>query len=128
MSTRDPCMATPSSVTAAHTERILEATRARIATIADEAFGPFPMQSTEENLTAIERGIFDLRQEAEKWRIDGCALVAPAARRATRREVFKVLQEERNRWVTRGEEEGFDKWSRALLALDDLRTALRNRR
>ena len=29
----------------------------RIATIADEAFGPFPVQSVDENLTAIENGI-----------------------------------------------------------------------
>lgn len=35
----------------------------RITTIADEAFGPFPIQSTDENLSAIERGIFELRRE-----------------------------------------------------------------
>lgn len=34
----------------------------RIATIADEAFGPFPVQTCDENLSAIERGIFGLRQ------------------------------------------------------------------
>ena len=43
---------------------------ARIATIADEAFGPFPVQSAEENLLAIERGIFELRQECERWRAE----------------------------------------------------------
>lgn len=34
----------------------------RITTIADEAFGPFPVQTPSESLTAIERGIFDQRQ------------------------------------------------------------------
>ena len=34
----------------------------RVKTIADEAFGPFPVQSAEEALTAIERGIFELRR------------------------------------------------------------------
>lgn len=37
----------------------------RIATIASEAFGPFPVQTPEENMTAIERGIFCLRQRSE---------------------------------------------------------------
>lgn len=39
----------------------LEAAEERIATIADEAFGPLPVQSVEENLSAIERGIFEAR-------------------------------------------------------------------
>lgn len=34
----------------------------QVATIADEAFGPFPVQSPEENLIAIERGIFEQRR------------------------------------------------------------------
>lgn len=38
---------------------------ARITTIADEAFGPFPVQSADESLTQIERGIFRLRRDAE---------------------------------------------------------------
>lgn len=36
----------------------------RVKTIADEAFGPFPVQSTDDALTAIERGIFELRRAA----------------------------------------------------------------
>jgi hypothetical protein len=34
----------------------------RIQDVADENFGPFPVQSDEEAMTAIERGIFELRQ------------------------------------------------------------------
>jgi hypothetical protein len=37
----------------------------RCKTVADEAFGPFPVQTSEEALTEIERGIFKLRQLAE---------------------------------------------------------------
>ena len=35
----------------------------RIATIADEAFGPFPVQSIDANLDCIEQGITSLRME-----------------------------------------------------------------
>lgn len=42
----------------------------RVTSIADEAFGPFPVQPTEDSLTAIERGIFELRQTAA--RLDKC--------------------------------------------------------
>lgn len=38
----------------------------RVATIASEAFGPFPVQSAEANLTAIEQGIAKLRAEVER--------------------------------------------------------------
>lgn len=44
----------------------LDAIHGRVATVADEAFGQFPMRSAEENLTAIERGVFDLRQQVAK--------------------------------------------------------------
>ena len=39
-----------------------------IITIADEAFGPFGVQSAEDAMTAIERGIFEQRQTAERYR------------------------------------------------------------
>lgn len=42
----------------------------RIATIADEAFGPFPVQTDEENLTAIEKGIAEQGRELEEARAD----------------------------------------------------------
>ena len=37
----------------------LAAIRDRLATIAGELFGPFPVQSADEDLTAIERGAYD---------------------------------------------------------------------
>lgn len=40
----------------------------RLATIADEAFGPLPCQSDEDNLTAIEGGIVEMRIEAANLR------------------------------------------------------------
>lgn len=40
----------------------------RITTIADEAFGPFPVQSPDASLTEIERGIFGLRQARDEER------------------------------------------------------------
>lgn len=40
----------------------------RIATIADEAFGPFQMQSVDQNLDAIERGIASDKMERERLR------------------------------------------------------------
>lgn len=43
----------------------LDALADRISTTADEAFGPFPVQPADENLTAIERGIFAMRQERD---------------------------------------------------------------
>lgn len=42
--------------------------RARIATIADGSFGPFPVQSAEDAMTAIERGVAELRAENERLR------------------------------------------------------------
>lgn len=58
-------------------ERQTEGQRARlaeltdwIASTADEAFGPFPVQSVEDNRAAIERGIFDLRQKLEQARAE----------------------------------------------------------
>jgi hypothetical protein len=35
----------------------------RIQTVADENFGPFPIQTPDENVTAIERGAFDQRKK-----------------------------------------------------------------
>lgn len=44
----------------------------RLTTVADEAFGPFPVQSADENLTAIEQGVFRLKRElAERDRTIG---------------------------------------------------------
>lgn len=42
----------------------------RLATIASEAFGPLPVQSAEENLTAIESGIYQLRMDNEKLELE----------------------------------------------------------
>jgi len=39
---------------------------ARITTIADEAFGLAPVRPADDSLTAIERGIFELRRDAGK--------------------------------------------------------------
>lgn len=39
---------------------------ARLRTIADEAFGPFPVQTVEEALTAIEQGIFEQRRRLSR--------------------------------------------------------------
>lgn len=44
------------------------AIRIRITDIADESFGPFPVQSADESLTAIERGIFEQRMRIERMR------------------------------------------------------------
>lgn len=49
----------------------------RLQVIADEAFGPFPVEPTEKLLTLVERGIFEQRKalaEAEKERDDALAL------------------------------------------------------
>lgn len=40
----------------------------RLATVASEAFGPFPVQSADDNLTAIESGIHKLRMERDEAR------------------------------------------------------------
>lgn len=48
--------------------RALADLRDRIATIASEAFGPFPVQTLEEDLTAIERGIHEAGRYGEEWR------------------------------------------------------------
>lgn len=45
-----------------------ETVRQRVVTIADEAFGPFPVQSADDALTYIERGIFAASQDAEMAR------------------------------------------------------------
>lgn len=42
----------------------------RVRTVADEAFGPFPVQTAEEALTAIELGIFEMRQRFESVRAE----------------------------------------------------------
>lgn len=42
----------------------------RIATVASEGFGPFPVQTIEENISSIERGIFRQRQALEEMRQD----------------------------------------------------------
>lgn len=54
--------------------RALESIAERVATIADEAFGPFPIEPIEESLSRIEQGIFAARQretalEAEVQRL-----------------------------------------------------------
>lgn len=48
---------------ATNAEAALATVTASLTTIADEAFGPFPVQSTEATLTALERGIFALRRD-----------------------------------------------------------------
>jgi hypothetical protein len=48
----------------------------RIATIADEATGPHPVQSAEESLTRIERELFDLRWEREQLKTKLAAAIA----------------------------------------------------
>jgi hypothetical protein len=40
----------------------------RLVAIADENFGPFPVQDAEANMTAIERGIYELRLELAEAR------------------------------------------------------------
>lgn len=46
----------------------LDALRARIVTIVDEAAGPQPEQSIEQTLTVLKRHLFEQRQRGEKWR------------------------------------------------------------
>lgn len=54
------------------------ATLDRIRAIADEAFGPFPVQTADEALTAIERGIFGLRQRLQNvLPVDECPFDGP---------------------------------------------------
>ncbi len=50
----------------------------RVKDVAHEAFGPFPVQTAEEALTAIERGIFEQRKRIAELE----AQLAAAARRA----------------------------------------------
>lgn len=64
----------------------------RLATIASEAFGPFPIQSDEENLTAIETGIFEQRQELERLEI--ALAEAQAQRDAERERCIKCVEAE----------------------------------
>jgi hypothetical protein len=40
----------------------------RLTTIADENFGPFPVQDAEANMTAIEQGVYELRLELAEAR------------------------------------------------------------
>ena len=49
----------------------------RLATVASEAFGPFPCQTDEENLTAIENGIADLGRKLEEAREEIARLKRP---------------------------------------------------
>lgn len=46
----------------------VERLRGVVCTIADEAFGPFPVQSAEDAATAIEHGIASYRRECERLR------------------------------------------------------------
>lgn len=63
------CLPQPSMAVCARAfERELAALNARIQAIADEAFGPLPQQSIDDNLTTIERGIAKLMSENEDWR------------------------------------------------------------
>lgn len=63
---------------------------ARIATVADEAFGPFPVQSADDNLTAIEQGVFEMRQENERLR---AALAAVTRERDEAEKMIRMLGE-----------------------------------
>lgn len=69
----------------------LDALADRISTTADEAFGPFPVQPADENLTAIERGIFELRQERDE------AIAARDAAVAERDELRAIVDPVRGR-------------------------------
>ena len=46
----------------------LEALTDRVKTVADESFGPFPVQTADEAMSCIEQGIFDHRREHERTR------------------------------------------------------------
>jgi hypothetical protein len=46
---------------------------ARVTTVSDEAFGPFPVQSASESLSVIERGIFEQRRDLERERKEHAA-------------------------------------------------------
>jgi hypothetical protein len=46
----------------------LEQLAQRTVDVADEAFGPFPVQTPAEAMTAIEKGIFEQRQSGETMR------------------------------------------------------------
>lgn len=65
-------------------EHLLDPLLDRIATIADEAFGLSPVRPVNDSLTAIERGIADLRVEHGQYRRDFEAMSARAAELAAR--------------------------------------------
>lgn len=49
----------------------------RLATVADEAFGPFPVLSPDEYLTELDRGIFELRKKLVETENKMIAMKAP---------------------------------------------------
>lgn len=48
----------------------LRAVAERAKDVADETFGPFPVQNPEDALSAIEKGCFEARQEYERLRAE----------------------------------------------------------
>ena len=86
--------------------RELERMRERIATIADEATGPHPVQSVEESLTCIERALFESRrsyeemyQQREEHRLAARAVLADLAKA---REELETSRREHAEAILRG--------------------------
>lgn len=73
-----------------------------LATIADEAFGPFPIQSVDENIAAIERGIHDgIRAAQELAAIRD--IVAPGNPQGTVVDAVRELRAARDAAIARAE-------------------------
>ena len=73
-------------------EPLLDALSSSIQTIADEAFGPFPTQTANDNLTEIERGIAKQRQELAALR-DELTRLSDVVCAEDRASILRVLLE-----------------------------------
>lgn len=73
----------------------LEQLAQRTVDVADETFGPFPVQTPAEAMTAIEKGIFALRQsyEAARAELDFAKLSTTNGITAVERQLHKRLTE-----------------------------------
>jgi hypothetical protein len=82
----------------------LEAERDHLAqrciTIADEQFGPNPVQSAEDALTQIERRCFELRQERDRYR-EALLAASPHVFRQQHRGAHEQDRDDAKAWVAR---------------------------
>lgn len=105
----------------------LEELADRITTIADEAFGLFPVQSADESLTAIERGIVGLRAEVARLTRERDALAARLEDRdAVVADIVKRTAEKIAAWLTAKSQHHEQRKSQLMSHDDSDSQAIRN--